>query len=67
MFASELQARSDAANSKLLSVAAHPGLSATNIVAAGPGMDGPSLQAIFLMVASSVYAATAPAVKRGGF
>ena len=80
LFASELQARSDAANSKLLSVAAHPGLSATNIVAAGPGMDGPSLQAIFLMVASSMlsqpaaqgslpilYAATAPAVKRGGF
>jgi NAD(P)-dependent dehydrogenase (short-subunit alcohol dehydrogenase family) len=80
LFAFELQARSDAANSKLLSVAAHPGLSATNIVAAGPGMDGPSLQAIFLMVTSSMlsqpaaqgslpilYAATAPAVKRGGF
>jgi hypothetical protein len=80
LFASELQARSDAANSKLLSVAAHPGLSATNIVAAGPGMDGPSLQTIFLTVASSMlsqpaaqgslpilYAATAPAVKRGGF
>jgi hypothetical protein len=80
LFASELQARSDAANSKLLSVAAHPGLSATNIVVAGPGMDGPSLQAVILMVASSMlsqsaaqgslpilYAATAPAVKRGGF
>ena len=39
LFASELQARSDAVNSKLLSVAAYPGLSATNIniVAAGPG------------------------------
>jgi NAD(P)-dependent dehydrogenase (short-subunit alcohol dehydrogenase family) len=80
LFASELQARSDAANSKLLSVAAHPGLSVTNIVAAGPGMNGPSLQAIFFTVASSMlsqsaaqgslpilYAATAPAVKRGGF
>lgn len=80
LFASELQARSDGANSTLLSVAAHPGLSATNIVAAGPGMNGLSLQAIFLTVTSSMlsqsaaqgslpilYAATAPAVKRGGF
>lgn len=80
LFASELQARCDTAQLNLLSVAAHPGLSATNIVAAGPGIGGPSLPAIFLTVASSVlsqsaaqgalpilYAATASEAEGGGF
>ena len=79
LFASELQIRADAAHLRLLSVSAHPGLSATNIVNAGPGMAGPSLSAALLMIGSSLlsqsaaqgalpilYAATSPEEKRGG-
>jgi NAD(P)-dependent dehydrogenase (short-subunit alcohol dehydrogenase family) len=80
LFAFELQARSDAAQSKLLSIAAHPGLAATNILAAGSGIHGPSPPTILLMLASSVicqsaakgalpilYAATSPEVQGGCF
>jgi NAD(P)-dependent dehydrogenase (short-subunit alcohol dehydrogenase family) len=37
LFTMELQRRGDAAGADLVSVAAHPGVSATNLVAAGPG------------------------------
>jgi NAD(P)-dependent dehydrogenase (short-subunit alcohol dehydrogenase family) len=80
LFSFELQARSAAARTRLLSVAAHPGLAATNILAAGPGMHGPSLPTVLLMMAGSLvcqsaaqgalpilYAATSPEVRGGRF
>jgi NAD(P)-dependent dehydrogenase (short-subunit alcohol dehydrogenase family) len=80
LFAFELQARSDAAQAGLLSVAAHPGLAATNILPAGPGMHGLSLPTAVLMMAGSVicqsaaqgalpilYATTSPDVASGRF
>src|ERR671920_560390 len=41
LFTMELQRRSDAAGADLVSVAAHPGWSATNLVAAGPASGRP--------------------------
>jgi NAD(P)-dependent dehydrogenase (short-subunit alcohol dehydrogenase family) len=41
LFTMELQRRSDAARADLVSVAAHPGLSATNLMAAGPSAGRP--------------------------
>ncbi len=78
LFARELQVRADAAGWPLVSVAAHPGLSATNLIA-GPASRGISLASAMLAVGSSLftqsaargalptlYAATAE-VERGGF
>jgi NAD(P)-dependent dehydrogenase (short-subunit alcohol dehydrogenase family) len=80
LFSFELQARSDAAQAGLLSVAAHPGLAATNILPAGPGMHGLSLPTLVLMMAGSLicqsaaqgalpilYATTSPDVASGRF
>jgi NAD(P)-dependent dehydrogenase (short-subunit alcohol dehydrogenase family) len=51
LFAFELQRRADATDCDLLSVAAHPGLSATNLVASGPFRRVPGLA----QVAGAVY------------
>jgi NAD(P)-dependent dehydrogenase (short-subunit alcohol dehydrogenase family) len=51
LFAFELQRRADTAERDLLSVAAHPGLSATNLAASGPARRIPGLA----QVAGAVY------------
>jgi NAD(P)-dependent dehydrogenase (short-subunit alcohol dehydrogenase family) len=52
MFALELHRRSQLAGSKLISVAAHPGVAKTNIVANGPGSSG--LKALILNLFSGI-------------
>ncbi len=51
IFAEELQRRSDSGGWGLLSVAAHPGIAATELVANGPGMN--SLMAIGMNIAKA--------------
>lgn len=78
MFAMELQRRSDAGGWGLLSVAAHPGIARTELVANGPGANG--LMAIALKLGGpfvtqsaeagawpTLLAATSPDVKPGGY
>jgi NAD(P)-dependent dehydrogenase (short-subunit alcohol dehydrogenase family) len=80
LFTMELQRRSDAAGADLVSVAAHPGVSATNLVLAGPGSGRPSWLSAVLDAGSrllsqsaeagawpSLYAATAPGVRGAEF
>ena len=80
LFAFELQRRAAGAGLALKSVAAHPGYSATNLQTTGPGLNGPSLTAGVLTVTNllmaqsaamgalpTLYAATSPDVKPGGF
>jgi NAD(P)-dependent dehydrogenase (short-subunit alcohol dehydrogenase family) len=79
MFAIEFQRRLSATESPILSVAAHPGYSVTNLQTSGPG-DGASLlrvmMAILQPIASqdaahgalpTLLAATSPAVAPGGY
>jgi NAD(P)-dependent dehydrogenase (short-subunit alcohol dehydrogenase family) len=78
MFALELQRRSDAGGWGLISLAAHPGVAATELVANGPGVN--ALSALGMKVLGplifqsakagawpSLLAATAPDVKPGGY
>jgi len=80
LFAFEFQRKIDSAGTGLMSVAAHPGYSATNLQSTGPNMNGPSLTAAILTFGNAVmaqsaamgalpilYAATAPDAKPGGF
>ncbi|BCM85173.1 short-chain dehydrogenase [Methylobacterium indicum] len=77
MFALELQRRSDAAGWGLVSVAAHPGIARTDLLpnGAGPrsaaGLARSLLWFLFQPVAQgalpTLYAATAPAAKAGGY
>jgi NAD(P)-dependent dehydrogenase (short-subunit alcohol dehydrogenase family) len=80
LFTMELQRRSDAAGADLVSVAAHPGVSATNLVVAGPGAGRPQwvnrvLDAGSRLVSQSaaagawptLYAATEPGVRGAEF
>jgi NAD(P)-dependent dehydrogenase (short-subunit alcohol dehydrogenase family) len=83
LFAFELQRRASAAGLPLLSVAAHPGLAASNLSLAGPAMSGSALGRAVGAVAGRVYnllsqsadkgarptiaAATWPDVKPGGY
>jgi NAD(P)-dependent dehydrogenase (short-subunit alcohol dehydrogenase family) len=78
MFAFELQRRSDAGGWGLMSNAAHPGYSRTDLIANGPGADGAlakigaMLQPFFSQSAAagalpSLFAATAPEAKGGGY
>jgi NAD(P)-dependent dehydrogenase (short-subunit alcohol dehydrogenase family) len=78
MFALELQRRSDAGGWGLLSVAAHPGVAATELVANGPGLNalsalgikifGPSIfQSAKAGAWPSLLAATGPDVRPGGY
>lgn len=77
MFAFELQRRSDAAGWRIASIAAHPGVSRTNLLLNGPGRD--SIQArvrsllpfLFQPAARgalpTLFAATSPDAKPGGY
>ncbi len=80
LFAYELQRRADAAGAPLLSVAAHPGYTATNLQAAGPRMAGRSLVARAVEVINPIvgqsaetgalptlYAATVPELAGGSY
>jgi len=59
LFTFELQRKADAAGSKLLCVACHPGYAATNLQAAGPRMSGSSMLESIFSVANSVFAQSA--------
>jgi NAD(P)-dependent dehydrogenase (short-subunit alcohol dehydrogenase family) len=80
LFAYELQRRADAAGVPLLSVAAHPGYTATNLQTAGPALNGHSLQSRIMGLVSpligqtvemgalpSLYAATVPELPGGSY
>jgi NAD(P)-dependent dehydrogenase (short-subunit alcohol dehydrogenase family) len=80
LFALELDRRAKAAGSRLVSVAAHPGVTTTNIVAAGPRLAGGSWKVPFMQIAFSLFgqsvqrgalailqAATDPAVPGGSY
>ncbi|MEW9551795.1 oxidoreductase [Nonomuraea sp. NPDC050783] len=69
LFALELQRRAERAGTGLLSVATHPGTTATNIIKLGPLQ---FLLGVFLKGAAagarpSLYAATAPGIRGGEF
>ncbi len=80
LFAFELQRRAAAAQTALLSLAAHPGYSATNLQTAGPQMAGNSLEERVNVLANKVfaqsdemgalptlYAATVPGIPPGSY
>jgi NAD(P)-dependent dehydrogenase (short-subunit alcohol dehydrogenase family) len=80
LFMAEFEHRLEAAKLPILSVAAHPGFSSTNLQAAGPRMEGSTMgewfskvnNALFAQSAAmgalpSLYAATAPDVKGGEY
>jgi len=80
LFAFELQRRADEQGVPLLSVAAHPGYSATNLQAAGPRMEGSSIGERLSLLANKIlaqsaergalptlYAATAPDLPGGAY
>ncbi|HEY1857909.1 oxidoreductase [Acidocella sp.] len=78
MFALELQRRSDAGGWGVTSVAAHPGIATTELVANGPGNDSlmgrltPIFGRFFTHSSAAgalptLFAATAPNVARGGY
>ncbi|KPN17558.1 short-chain dehydrogenase [Xanthomonas sp. Mitacek01] len=75
MFAQELQRRSDAAGWNLHSIAAHPGVAVTELVARGPGLDSEQgrewasrrahLQTAAQGALPTLFAATAPDAQGG--
>ncbi len=78
LFAKELDRRARAAQSRLVSVAVHPGVSTTNIIENGPGSNG--LKAVVLKLVGpmimqpdaagalpTLYAATSPDAKGGEY
>ena len=75
MFAFELQRRSDAAGWGIQSMAAHPGVAVTELVARGPGLDSPQgrqwashrehYQTAAQGAIPTLYAATAPTAQGG--
>jgi len=75
MFAFELQRRSDAGGWGIQSMAAHPGVAVTELVARGPGLDSPqgrqwasnraNLQTAAQGAVPTLYAATAPTAQGG--
>jgi NAD(P)-dependent dehydrogenase (short-subunit alcohol dehydrogenase family) len=77
MFAFELQRRSDAAGWGIQSLAAHPGVAVTELVARGPGLDSAqgrqwsamreNLQTAAQGAVPTLYAATALAAKGGSY
>lgn len=77
MFAFELQRRSDAAGWGIRSVAAHPGVAVTELVARGPGLDSAQgrqwsamrehLQTAAQGAVPTLYAATAPEAQGGAY
>jgi NAD(P)-dependent dehydrogenase (short-subunit alcohol dehydrogenase family) len=77
MFAFELQRRSDAAGWGIQSLAAHPGVAVTELVARGPGLDSAqgrqwsamreNLQTAAQGAVPTLYAATAPEARGGAY
>ena len=77
MFAFELQRRSDAAGWGIKSLAAHPGVAVTELVARGPGLDSVQgrqwsamrerLQTAAQGAVPTLYAATAPEARGGAY
>ncbi|MNJ57665.1 short chain dehydrogenase [compost metagenome] len=80
LFALELQRRIDQAGINMLSIAAHPGIAATNLFNVGPEMSGKRSQTLFnswitrylaqpenMGALPVLYAATSPDVAGGGF
>lgn len=77
MFAFELQRRSDAAGWGIQSLAAHPGVAVTELVARGPGLDSEQgrqwsanrehMQTAAQGAIPTLYAATAPDVSGGAY
>jgi len=77
MFARELQKRSDAAGWGITSIAAHPGVAVTELVARGPGLDSTQgrqwsamkdqLQTAAQGAIPTLYAATAPDAQGGAY
>lgn len=77
MFALELQKRSDAAGWGLRSIAAHPGIAVTELVARGPGLDSEpgrawsarkdQMQTAAQGAIPTLFAATAPAAQGGAY
>lgn len=77
MFAFELQRRSDAAGWGLQSIAAHPGVAVTELVARGPGLDSEqgrqwsamrkNMQTAAQGAVPTLYAATAPEARGGTY
>lgn len=75
MFAFELQRRSDAQAWGIKSIAAHPGVAVTELIARGPGLDSPrgrtwsamrdKLPSAAQGALSTLYAATAPEAQGG--
>jgi hypothetical protein len=56
LFAYELQRRLDAAGLPTLSVAAHPGYSATNLQQTGPRMAGARVESAFMAFGNALFA-----------
>lgn len=69
LFALELQRQATRAGAGLLSVATHPGMTATNIFSAGPlqGLVRLLLQPASAGAVPSLYAATSPAIRGGEY
>ncbi|WP_019637966.1 oxidoreductase [Paenibacillus fonticola] len=80
LFAFELQRRIDEAGLNMLSVAAHPGIAATNLFNVGPQMSGSRMQTLLygwitryiaqpeqMGALPALYAATSPDVKAGRY
>lgn len=77
MFTLELQRRSDAAGWGIMSVASHPGISSTDLMANGPGENSPLARILNIFTfmrqsatdgaLPSLYAAISPNVQGGGY
>ena len=78
LFANELNRLAVAAHSKLLSIPVHPGVSVTNILANGPGSNGPKAMVLKLLAPvimqpdaagalPTLYAATSPEARGGEY
>ncbi len=78
LFANELNRLAVAAHSKLLSMPVHPGVSVTNIIANGPGSNGPKAMVLKLLAPvimqpdaagalPTLYAATSPEARGGEY
>src|SRR6185436_5869680 len=66
LFSFELARRARSANSRLSSLAAHPGYSGTNLQSSGPGMGVPLLGPLVKVVASASNAVLAQSDRQGG-
>ena len=78
LFANELNRRAVAAGSRLMSLPVHPGVSVTNIIANGPGVNGLKTKVLTLLAPvlmqpdaagalPTLYAATSPEARGGQY